>query len=71
VNPREAALIQGFPLNYPFSGGREMPSRTALATWIGNAVPSILGMVAATAVLAPIYTGIKDDSLRLALDGPG
>ncbi len=69
VNPREAALIQGFPFDYPFLGGRDMPSRTALATWIGNAVPTILGMVAGTAVLAPVYAGVKDDSLRLALDG--
>ena len=68
VNPREAALIQGFPLDYPFLAGREMPSRTALATWIGNAVPTILGMVAGAAVLAPVYAGVKDESLRLALD---
>jgi DNA (cytosine-5)-methyltransferase 1 len=68
VNPLEAALIQGFPLDYPFLAGREMPSRTALATWIGNAVPTILGMVAGTAVLAPVYAGVKDESLRLALD---
>lgn len=68
VNPREAALIQGFPLDYPFLGGRDMPSRTALATWIGNAVPTILGMVAGAAVLAPVYAGVKDESLRLALD---
>ena len=69
VNPREAALIQGFPLDYPFLGGREMPSRTALATWIGNAVPTILGLAAGSAVLAPVYAGIKDDALRLIFDG--
>ena len=63
VNPREAALIQGFPLNYPFVGDREVPSRTALATWIGNAVPTILGMAAATAVLAPVF-GAGGGSLR-------
>lgn len=68
VNPREAALIQGFPLDYPFLAGRELPSRTALATWIGNAVPTILGMVAGAAVLAPVYGGVKDESLRLPLD---
>ena len=69
VNPREASLIQGFPLDYPFLGGRETPSRTALATWIGNAVPTILGLAAGSAVLAPVYAGVRDDSLRLALDG--
>ncbi len=69
LNPREAALIQGFPLDYPFLSGRRLPSRTALATWIGNAVPTILGMVAGAAVLAPVYAGLKDDSLRLELEG--
>lgn len=68
VNPREAALIQGFPLDYPFLTGRETPSRTALATWIGNAVPTILGMVAGAAVLAPAFAGVRDNSLRLELD---
>jgi DNA (cytosine-5)-methyltransferase 1 len=68
VNPREAALIQGFPLDYPFVDSRAVPSRTAVATWIGNAVPTILGMAAGTAVLAPVFAGIKDQDLRLALD---
>ena len=69
VNPREAALIQGFPLDYPFLAGRMTPSRTALATWIGNAVPTILGMVAGAAVLAPVFAGVRDNSMRLELDG--
>lgn len=68
VNAREAALIQGFPLDYPFVGRKGIPSRTAVATWIGNAVPGILGMAAGAAVLAPTFAGLKDDSLRLALD---
>ncbi len=68
VNPREAALIQGFPLNYPFAGGPDVPSRTAVATWIGNAVPTILGMAAGTAVLAPTYAGVRDSTFRLPID---
>lgn len=68
VNPREAALIQGFPLDYPFVSDREAPSRTSLATWIGNAVPTILGMAAATAVLAPVF-GTGSGSLRSVPSG--
>lgn len=68
VNPREAALIQGFPLDYPFVGTRGIPSRTAFATWIGNAVPGILGLAAGTAVLAPVFAGLESESVRLALD---
>lgn len=54
VNPREAALVQGFPLDYPFVSDREVPSRTSLATWIVNA---------ATAVLAPVF-GAGSGSFR-------
>jgi DNA (cytosine-5)-methyltransferase 1 len=44
LTPREAARIQGFPDWYDFSGeDGSVPSRKQLTTWIGNAVPTILG----------------------------
>lgn len=54
LTPREAALIQGFPLNYRFktASGRT-PYRNQLAKWIGDAVPMPLGYAAVMSALAP------------------
>lgn len=54
LTPREAALIQGFPLNYRFTttSGRA-PYRNQLAKWIGDAVPMPLGYAAVMSALAP------------------
>ena len=48
--PREAARIQGFPDWFSFQTGDEQPPRASLNTWIGNAVPSILGFVTVSAL---------------------
>ena len=48
--PREAARIQGFPDWFSFQAGDEQPPRAALNTWLGNAVPSILGFVTVQAL---------------------
>lgn len=45
LSAREAARIQGFPDWFNFSP-TSPAGRTKLATWIGNAVPSILGFAA-------------------------
>ncbi|TXK19772.1 DNA cytosine methyltransferase [Homoserinibacter sp. GY 40078] len=49
LTAHEAARIQGFPDYFDFSA---CPSRSALATMIGNAVPPQLGKAIATAYLA-------------------
>lgn len=52
LTPREAARVQGFPDWYRFdTDPAEPPSRAQLATWIGNAVPTILGYVATLAAI--------------------
>lgn len=48
LTPHEAARIQGFPDYFDFSA---CPTRTALATMIGNAVPPQLGAAILTAFL--------------------
>ena len=48
--PREAARIQGFPDWFSFQAGDEQPPRASLNTWIGNAVPSIMGFVTVSAL---------------------
>lgn len=53
LTPREAAVIQGFPLDYRFiNESGSPPSRSQLAKWIGDAVPMPLGYAAALSVLA-------------------
>ena len=53
LTPREAALIQGFPLDYRFiTEAGPPPSRSQLAKWIGDAVPMPLGYAAALSALA-------------------
>jgi DNA (cytosine-5)-methyltransferase 1 len=52
LTPREAARVQGFPDWFEFlASDNEPPSRAQLSTWIGNAVPSILGYVATLSAL--------------------
>ena len=58
LTPREASLIQGFPLGYRFVGEDGVrPSRSQLAKWIGDAVPMPLGYAAALSALV----GMKDE----------
>jgi DNA (cytosine-5)-methyltransferase 1 len=45
--PIEAARLQGFPDTYAFDAYGVEPARTALAKWIGDAVPTPLGFAAA------------------------
>jgi DNA (cytosine-5)-methyltransferase 1 len=52
--PLEAARLQGFPDTYIFDAFGEVPARTALAKWIGDAVPSPLGFAAAVSALMPL-----------------
>jgi DNA (cytosine-5)-methyltransferase 1 len=49
VTPHEAARIQGFPDGHGFDG--DMP-RKALAKWIGDAVPPMLGAIAVGTALS-------------------
>lgn len=53
LTPREAAVIQGFPIDYRFITESGLsPSRSQLAKWIGDAVPMPLGYAAALSALA-------------------
>jgi DNA (cytosine-5)-methyltransferase 1 len=52
ITAREAARIQGFPDTFEFSINGSIPSRSALAKWIGDAVPSWLGYAATLAALS-------------------
>jgi DNA (cytosine-5)-methyltransferase 1 len=53
LTPREAARLQGFPDWFDFCPAPAAPPmKRELATWIGNAVPSILGYVAGMAALS-------------------
>jgi DNA (cytosine-5)-methyltransferase 1 len=55
LTAREAARLQGFPDWFRFAvEGVRPPSRKALAKWIGDAVPPLLGYVAALSVLGGI-----------------
>ena len=58
LTPREASLVQGFPLGYRFVGENgARPSRSQLAKWIGDAVPMPLGYAAALSALAGMRDG--------------
>jgi DNA (cytosine-5)-methyltransferase 1 len=54
IRPREAARIQGFPDTFVFDSGGDSLTKSMLAKWIGDAVPSILGFLPASAVLNSI-----------------
>ncbi|GIV03749.1 MAG: putative BsuMI modification methylase subunit YdiO [Fimbriimonadales bacterium] len=52
LTPREAARLQGFPDWYKFHAEHAaIPKKNALAKWIGDAVPPMLGYVAILSVL--------------------
>ena len=52
LTPREAARVQGFPDWFRFTTKTvEPPNRSELTRWIGNAVPSVLGLVATLSAL--------------------
>jgi DNA (cytosine-5)-methyltransferase 1 len=54
LTAREAARLQGFPDTYRFVvDPASPPGRTALAKWIGDAVPMPLGFAAAVSAYAP------------------
>jgi DNA (cytosine-5)-methyltransferase 1 len=60
LTPREAARVQGFPDWFDFNANPiESPSRAEVSRWIGNAVPSLLGYVAALSALGG--SAILDD----------
>lgn len=50
--PIEAARLQGFPDSYVFDAFGQVPSRSSLAKWIGDAVPTPLGFAAGLSALA-------------------
>jgi DNA (cytosine-5)-methyltransferase 1 len=51
LTPREAARLQGFPDWFDFNASADPPSKKQLGTWIGNAVPTILGYAAGASAL--------------------
>lgn len=50
ITPREAALLQTFPMSYRFIEDEESVSLTKAARYIGNAVPPKLGEVIAESI---------------------
>lgn len=57
LTPHEAARVQGFPDWFNFGAGLgRPPTRTELAKWIGDAVPSIMG---ATAISALMFADVE------------
>jgi DNA (cytosine-5)-methyltransferase 1 len=54
IRPREAARIQGFPDTFVFDTLGTNLTKSMLAKWIGDAVPSILGFLPSNAVLNSI-----------------
>jgi DNA (cytosine-5)-methyltransferase 1 len=58
LTPREAARLQGFPDWFRFRADHTtVPSKDALAKWIGDAVPPVLGYVSALAALSGFFAG--------------
>jgi DNA (cytosine-5)-methyltransferase 1 len=51
LTPHEAARVQGFPDWFDFREAPGGPARRELGTWIGNAVPTILGYAAGMSAL--------------------
>lgn len=54
ITPHEAARIQAFPDSFRFVVNGHEPARNAIAKWIGDAVPSVLGYAAAL----PLFTSL-------------
>lgn len=52
ITAREAARIQGFPDTFSFAPNGQPPSKKKLAKWIGDAVPSQLGYIAALVAIS-------------------
>ena len=50
ITPREAAMLQTFPMSYRFFEDEESVSLTKAARYIGNAVPPKLGEVIADSI---------------------
>jgi DNA (cytosine-5)-methyltransferase 1 len=50
ISLREAALLQGFPVNYQFESADMRMTTRELSRLIGNAVPPPLGVAIATAL---------------------
>ena len=59
LTPHEGARIQGFPDSFDFMGNAKPASRTAIAQWIGNAVPPVMGFFAGVYVLSSLSGGEK------------
>ena len=58
LTPHEAARVQGFPDWFDFGAGLGRPPRRAeLAKWIGDAVPSIMGAAAVSALMFALPDG--------------
>ena len=55
--PHKAARLQGFPDGHAFVDEESPQSRKALAKWIGDAVPPLLGMSAGMVALAVLLGG--------------
>lgn len=60
ITPHEAARVQCFPDGYGFLSPKGSTSRKALAKWIGDAVPPLLGMTAVCAAIRAV-TGREPD----------
>jgi len=54
LQPREAARIQGFPDTFSFEVPGQTLTRKMLAKWIGDAVPSPLGLLPTFAVISSL-----------------
>lgn len=53
---REAALLQGFPPGFVFTGPKEAVTFTAVGKLIGNAVPPVFGKAVGRALLDHLHT---------------
>jgi DNA (cytosine-5)-methyltransferase 1 len=51
ITPREAALLQTFPLSYKFFEDESAISIIKASRYVGNAVPPMLGEVVAESIL--------------------
>ena len=69
ITPREAAMLQTFPMSYRFFEDEESVSLIKAARYIGNAVPPKLGEVIADSIKRHLggeilYTNINDQNER-------
>ena len=54
ITPHEAARIQAFPDSFKFVVNGHDPARNAITTWIGDAVPPVLGYAAVLPLFAAL-----------------